>query len=97
VLKGPGTVIAHPDGRVILQKEAPPWLATAGTGDVLSGMILGFLAQHVDSFDAASMAIWIHSHCAQTAGFGLIAEDLIEQIPTVMRNLLIHQHASSHL
>jgi len=87
VLKGPDTVIAHPDGRAFVQSIAPPWLATAGSGDVLSGMILGYLAQGVDPFYASAMAVWIHGQCAQEIGFGLIAEDLITQMPAVLKSL----------
>jgi NAD(P)H-hydrate epimerase len=87
VLKGPDTVIANPDGRAYIQNNAPPWLATAGSGDVLSGMILGYLAQGVDPFHAAAMATWIHARSAEEFGFGLIAEDLLFQLPTVLKSL----------
>jgi len=87
VLKGPDTIIASPSGQALIQSNAPPWLATAGSGDVLSGMILGYLAQDVEPFYAAAMATWIHARCAEEFGFGLIAEDLIKQLPTVLKSV----------
>lgn len=87
VLKGPDTVIASPDGRAYIQNNAPPCLATAGTGDVLSGLILGYLAQGVEPFHAAAMATWIQARCAEEFGFGLTAEDLLSQLPAVLKSL----------
>ncbi len=86
VFKGNQTVIAAPDGRAFFNNGAPPTLATAGTGDVLTGIITGLLAQGVPAFEASAMAVWIHGEAAKQFGAGLIAEDLPDLLPSVFEN-----------
>jgi ADP-dependent NAD(P)H-hydrate dehydratase / NAD(P)H-hydrate epimerase len=87
VFKGPDTVIAAPDGRVAFAPPAPAWLATAGTGDVLSGMISALRARGLEAFDAASAAVWLHGRAAEIAGPQMIADDLVEAIPEALKLL----------
>jgi hydroxyethylthiazole kinase-like uncharacterized protein yjeF len=87
LLKGPDTVIAAPQGQAAITANAPAWLATAGSGDVLAGIICAMLAQGAPAFEAACIGAWMHGEAGAEAGPGLIAEDLPEVLPAVFRRL----------
>jgi NAD(P)H-hydrate epimerase len=88
LLKGADTVIAAADGRTRINAGAPGNLATAGSGDVLSGMILGLLAQGLDPFDAASAGAWLHARAAESCTTPMLATDLVDHLPGAVEALL---------
>ncbi len=88
LLKGPETVIAAPDGRFAINRHASPWLSTAGSGDVLAGLICGLLAQGQSAFDAAAVACWLHGDIGVRAGPGLTADAMVRHLTLVLRDIL---------
>ena len=96
LLKGSDTIVAAPDGRASINATSSPWLATAGTGDVLAGMILGLLAQRMDAFEGVSAAAWMHGRAEQLFGPGLISEDLPKMLPAVLRELAHPERRRRH-
>ncbi len=88
LLKGPATVVAAPDGRLAINRHAAPWLATAGSGDVLAGLVCGILAQGNSAYEAACIASWLHGDIGMRGGPGLTADRMVERIPLVLRDCL---------
>lgn len=88
LLKGPETWIASPDGRILVNRHASPWLATAGSGDVLTGLICGLMAQGVPAFEAAAIGAYLHGDIGVRGGPGLTADNMIGYIPLVLRSCL---------
>jgi NAD(P)H-hydrate repair Nnr-like enzyme with NAD(P)H-hydrate dehydratase domain len=87
LLKGPDTIVAEPAGRAIVNTTGTPFLATAGAGDVLAGMIAGLIAQGVPAFAAAAAASWLHGRAAEHIGPGLIASDVHKLLPSLLNDL----------
>ena len=87
VYKGADTLVAAPDGRLGFAPPAPAWLASAGTGDVLAGIIAALRARGMASFEAACAGVWIHGRAAERAGPGMIADDLIAALPATLADL----------
>lgn len=88
VLKGPKTVIAAPNGKTVINTTASPYLAKAGTGDVLAGLMTGLLAQGMPAFDAACAGVWIHGHAGVRIGPGLIPQDILSEIRPILAALV---------
>lgn len=91
LLKGPDTVIVAPDGKAVVNTTGSPYLATAGSGDVLAGMIAGLIAQGMSGFDAAAAGAWMHGRIGEALGAGQIAEDQVEFLPVVLKDLLAEE------
>jgi len=88
VFKGADTVVAAPNGCAAISVNAPPWLATGGSGDVLAGIVVGLLVQKMPAWEAAMAAVWLHGAAGSEAGRGLIAEDIPDLLPKVLKFLV---------
>jgi NAD(P)H-hydrate repair Nnr-like enzyme with NAD(P)H-hydrate dehydratase domain len=82
--KGPDTLVASPDGRIGFAPRAPSWLASAGSGDVLAGIVAAMRARGLPAFEAASAAVWVHGRAAELAGREMIADDLADAVPKAL-------------
>jgi ADP-dependent NAD(P)H-hydrate dehydratase / NAD(P)H-hydrate epimerase len=87
IFKGPDTLVASPDGRLGFAPPSPGWLASAGTGDVLAGIVAALRARGMAAFEAACAAVWLHGRAAERAGPGMIADDLIAALPPTLADL----------
>ena len=97
LLKGAKTIITSPEKQFIISDNAPPWLATAGAGDVLAGLILGLIAQKMPIFLASAAAAWLHGDIANHFGLGLIAEDIVAGVPSALQRLLAHHQKHNEI
>jgi len=88
VLKGAETIIISRGKPTVIQKDSSPWLATAGAGDVLSGMISGLVAQNIPAYEASCMAVWIHSEVGKMVGVGLVATDIIDKMSIILKKII---------
>ena len=95
IRKGPRTRVATPDGALTESASGAPWLATAGSGDVLAGLVGGLLAQGMNARDAASAAVWVHGEAARRLGPGMIVDDLLPGLRPVIRDLVTARLARS--
>lgn len=96
VLKSPKTIVAHPNGQLVINTHTSPYLAKAGTGDVLAGLITGLVSQGMPNFLASCAAVWIHGEAGIRLGVGLIASDLPEVIPQILHDLIEQNLSDAH-
>ncbi len=97
VLKGRDTIVAAPDGKLVINSRSSAWLATAGTGDVLAGLIAGLLAQGMPPFEACCAAVWMHAEAGIRFGPGLVAGDIPDMVPAILSRLLAGRVSRHHI